>query len=188
VTGPRPVTVTKLEAAERQFRQAVRLHFGGTDPVSAHTLAAAACEILRDVAKHRGVHHPFHNEILPLIPRGKRKELLRVLKEEQNFLKHATTDPDESITLNPEYTELLLFEAARGHGALTGYETPETWVVIAWVCLKNPDVLVGGSFKELVTGPVAQSMSLKSPEVMVTVIDRLRAEHGDRLPIRRPLA
>jgi hypothetical protein len=165
----------------------VRLHFGGTDPVSAHTLTAAACEVLRDLARHRGIHHPFLNDILPLIPSGKKKEILRVFKKPQNFLKHATTDPDESITLNPEFTELLLFEAARAHGALTGYETPETWVVMTWVCLKNPDILRGGSFKVLVTSPLARSISLKHPDVMVTVIDQLRAQHGDRLPIRRAL-
>ena len=34
------ITITKLAAAESQFRQAVRLHFTGTDPASAHTLAA----------------------------------------------------------------------------------------------------------------------------------------------------
>ena len=125
MTGTGPITITKLEAAEWQFRQAVRLHFGGTDPVSAHTLAAAACEVLRDLAKHRGVPHPFLDGILPLIPPEKRKEIRRLFKKGQNFLKHATTDPDESITMNPEFTELLLFEAARAHGALTGYETPE---------------------------------------------------------------
>ena len=117
----------------------------------------------------------------------KRKEILRRFKKGQNFLKHATTDPDESITMNPEFTELLLFEAARAHGALTGYETPATCAVMMWVCLKNPDILLGGSFRELVTGPIAQSISLKHPDVMLTLIDRLRAEHGDRLPIRRPL-
>jgi len=147
VTGTGPITITKLEAAERQFRQVVRLHFGGTDPVSAHTLAAAACEVLRDLAKHRGVPHPFLDGILPLIPPEKRKEIRRLFKKGQNFLKHATTDPDESITMNPEFTELLLFEAARAHGALTGYETPETFGVITWVCLKNPDILLGGAFE-----------------------------------------
>ena len=64
-SGDGTVQVTKLSAAEHQFRQAVRLHFGGTDPVSALTLAAAGARILRDVAKHRGVYHPFHDECFP---------------------------------------------------------------------------------------------------------------------------
>jgi|SRR5262245_17118094 len=93
VTGTRPITITKLEAAERQFCQAVKLHFGGGDPVSAHTLAAASCEVLRDLAKHRGVPHPFLDGILPLIPPEKRKEILRLFKKGQNLLDARTTKP-----------------------------------------------------------------------------------------------
>jgi hypothetical protein len=104
VSDTGPVTLTKLEAAERQFRQAVSLHFGGVDPVSALTLAAAASEILRDVAKRKGVHHPLHNEVVPLVPPGKRKEFRRLIRKPQNFLKHARRDPDAAIALNPEFT------------------------------------------------------------------------------------
>jgi hypothetical protein len=129
-SGGGTLQITKLSAAEHQFRQAVRLHFGGTEAVSALTLAAAACEILRDVARHRGVFHPFHDEMLPLVPPSKKKKFLRLLKAPQNFLKHATTDPDGSLTLNPEFTECLLFEAARAHSHLAGYATPETQAVM----------------------------------------------------------
>lgn len=58
-------------AAIREARgvmELLKLHFGGVDPVSAHTLTAAACEVLRDLARHRAVHHSFPNEILPLVP------------------------------------------------------------------------------------------------------------------------
>ena len=43
--------LTRLEAAERQLRQAIRLFFGGGDEVSVHTLTGAACRVLRDLAK-----------------------------------------------------------------------------------------------------------------------------------------
>jgi hypothetical protein len=174
--------ITKLSAAENQFRQAVRLHFGGTDPVSALTLAAAACEILRDVAKHRGVSHPFHDEMLPLVPPSKKKKFLQLLKAPQNFLKHATTDPDGSLTLNPEFTEQLLFEAARAHFHLVSYQTPETCAVFMWFCLKNPDIVLDGPLKALVTSPLARSISFDHSDALLAWIDAMRAEHGDRLP------
>ncbi len=97
-------------------------------------------------------------------------------------MKHATTDPDESITLNPEFTELLLFEAARAHFALVGYETPETRAVCVWTCLKHPDLLLDGPFKDHCTNPQIRSISLDQPAALLTVIDNLRAAFGDRLP------
>jgi hypothetical protein len=160
----------------------VRLHFGGVDPVSAHTLAAAACEILRDVAKHRGVHHPFRNEILPLVPPAKKDEFFRLFKKPQNFLKHATTDPDGSMELKPEFTDWLLFEAARAHFALAGYDTPETRVIAMWFCCKYPDVILDGPHKDAVTIPYARS-TLDHPDLWLAMIDSLRAEHGDRRPV-----
>lgn len=177
----RAITITKIEAAERQFRQAVRLHFGGTDPVSALTLAAAACEILRGVAEHQGVYHPYHNEILPLVPPEKQKKFFHLFKAPQNFLKHATDDPDESMTLNPEFTEYLLFEAARAHSALVGYDTPETRVVMMWFCCKYPDVIRDGPDKDAVTFPHARP-TLERPDLWLATIDCLRAAYGERLP------
>jgi hypothetical protein len=159
----------------------VRLHFGGVDPVSAHTLAAAACEILRDVAKRKGVHHPYHNEVLPLVGPEKVPEFRRLIREDQNFLKHADRDPEGSMTLNPEFTECLLFEGARAHFALAGYETPETRVFAIWFCCKYPDVILDGPHKDAVTFPNARS-TLDRPDLWLDAIDSLRAEHGDRLP------
>lgn len=161
----------------------MRLHFGGTDPVSALTLTVAACEILRAVAKHRGVHHPFENEILPLVPRKKQKrhEFFRLFKAPQNFLKHARDDPDESLALNPEFTEWLLFEAARTYVALTGYDTPETRVVMVWFLCKYPNVIRDGPHKGTLTFPHARP-TLERPDLWLATIDGLRAAYGERLP------
>jgi hypothetical protein len=47
--------VSKLDAAKRQLETAIRLYFSDGDPVSIHTLTAAAYNILRDVTKQKGV-------------------------------------------------------------------------------------------------------------------------------------
>ena len=60
--------------------------------------------------------------MLPLVPPSKKTKFLHLFKAPQNFLKHADEDPEQSIALNPEFTELLLFEAARAHYRLVGYE------------------------------------------------------------------
>ena len=46
--------LTKLDAARRQLETAVRLYFHEGDPVSTHTLAAAAYNVLRALNKRQG--------------------------------------------------------------------------------------------------------------------------------------
>ena len=42
-------SITKLEAAERQLAQAIRLFFGQGDEIAIHTLASTAYQILSDM-------------------------------------------------------------------------------------------------------------------------------------------
>jgi hypothetical protein len=56
MTDNRPtLKVSKTDAAKRQLETAIRLWFFSADPVSIHTLAAAAHQILHDLGKKRGV-------------------------------------------------------------------------------------------------------------------------------------
>jgi hypothetical protein len=47
----RKIKISKLDAARRQLDTAIRLYFMEGDPVSVHTLAAAAFEILKDLVR-----------------------------------------------------------------------------------------------------------------------------------------
>ena len=47
--------VTRLEAADRQLRVAIRLFFERKDLIAVHTLTAAARGILRELARPRGI-------------------------------------------------------------------------------------------------------------------------------------
>jgi FAD/FMN-containing dehydrogenase len=49
------VHVTKIAAAERQLRTAIRMYFAGEDELSVHTLASAACRLLSDLKTARGM-------------------------------------------------------------------------------------------------------------------------------------
>lgn len=46
--------VAKLDAAKRQLETAIRLYFASADPVSIHTLTAAAYQLLLDLNKKAG--------------------------------------------------------------------------------------------------------------------------------------
>ena len=48
------IIVAKLDAAKRQLETAIRLYFSNGDPISIHTLAGAAYNIVWDVNKKRG--------------------------------------------------------------------------------------------------------------------------------------
>lgn len=47
--------ITKLAAAQRQLRAAIRMYFGGEDELAVHTVAAAAYRVLADLKADRGM-------------------------------------------------------------------------------------------------------------------------------------
>jgi hypothetical protein len=51
---PAQLHFSKLDVALRQLETAVTLYFHSADPVSIHTLTAAAYNVLRDLKTHRG--------------------------------------------------------------------------------------------------------------------------------------
>src|SRR5438045_7911123 len=65
--------ITKLEAAVRQLRAAILLYFSNGDEVAIHTLAFAAHEILRQLAKARGIQVGLDGETIEKIGKGDRK-------------------------------------------------------------------------------------------------------------------
>src|ERR1700730_12138153 len=50
------MTITKLDAAEREIVAAIQLLFDGGDPIPVYALAAAAREITTTLCEKRGVH------------------------------------------------------------------------------------------------------------------------------------
>jgi hypothetical protein len=102
------ITISKLDAARRQLRTAVTLWFTGGDPVSIHTLAFAAYEIMHVISKKR---NPNRRDLLfdsAMIPDEVRKEYNLAFKKHANFFKHGDRDPDETIPFNPALTESFI--------------------------------------------------------------------------------
>jgi hypothetical protein len=136
--------VTKLEATDRQLREAIRLHFEGRDPISIHTLAGAACELAADLSTAAGHPDPF----LELVKTERMKEAKDLIRGPQNFLKHADRDPEgvlefeEFATVFTILRALCLYEHASGKALL-----PEGMVFMAWAGVKYPSVLRDSAFK-----------------------------------------
>lgn len=90
-------TVTKIDAAERQLRVAIRLFFERKDMIAVHTLAAAALEVLRQLGASVGFKSIMFDLPDDLIIPEKRKEIVEIFRQAQNFFKHAGKDPNAEM-------------------------------------------------------------------------------------------
>lgn len=132
-----------MDAAVRQLETAVGLYAAEGDPVAIHTLTGAARQILEDVARRRkvpGLTLPGQAEGLI---RPERVAAFRaMLREAQNFLKHADRDPDRVLDFPVDASEPLLFDACLTFRRLTGEVRPWLQAFVIWVWLGNPELLV----------------------------------------------
>jgi O-acetylhomoserine/O-acetylserine sulfhydrylase-like pyridoxal-dependent enzyme len=106
------IRLTKFDAIRAQLDAAIELFFTSDNVVATHTLAAAAYNALKDIAKREGAEHPFiKTEYLQSLPDEERDRAHKLLHEPENFFKHADRDPTGEISFNAELTELLLIDA-----------------------------------------------------------------------------
>ncbi|PVE25972.1 hypothetical protein DC522_01665 [Microvirga sp. KLBC 81] len=85
----------KLEVARRQLGTALALYLDDLDPVSVHSLASAACELLEHLATKAG-KRPLNHYILPVFPGYKPSDLRRIQHEFWNAFKHALRPDQET--------------------------------------------------------------------------------------------
>ncbi len=142
------MNITKLDAAKRQLESALLLYFNYCDPVSIHTLCAAAYNILRDVNAKRG-GELMVKDMWQYLDAEKAKEFHRHVNMAENFFKHADRDSDGMYTFNPEGTEALLAEASRKYIEMTGEYPPYRHVFLTWFVVEHRNM-----FKE--HPPIAQ--------------------------------
>jgi hypothetical protein len=113
----RRIKVDKRAAAKRQTETAIRIWFSRSpDPVSVHSLAANANEILHGIAKHRRLQWRSFDTWVRLLP----QPLQDRLRFPRNFFKHANTDVDRVCDYLPFHGELLLFDATESYDELFG--------------------------------------------------------------------
>lgn len=127
--------ISKLDAARRQLETAVRLYFSDADPVSIHTLTAAAHTILADINKAQGGTPLLKESILQFAKPGKTEELRRFLNSAANFFKHANHDPQGTYAFTPSQTEMYLLDACLAYKALSGEIVPVLGAYQGWFWL-----------------------------------------------------
>jgi hypothetical protein len=129
--------LSKLDTALRQLETAVTPYFHHSDPVSIHTLTAAAYNVLRDIKKHRAANFGMFKDADMIYPE-RRREFLKMLNESENFFKHADKDPTADHEFCPEWTDFLLIDACEAYTRLTGERRPVLWAYVSWFCIRHP--------------------------------------------------
>jgi hypothetical protein len=138
-TDDTKIVVTKLDAARRQLKTAIKLWFEDGDPVAVHTLIAAAYEILDTLAQRSSAVDLLYAP--NIINDDHRIKWLRAIKSPANFFKHADRDPDGTLEFPFIANEMFMFFsciALEKMGKTVGME--ET-AMLFYFMLSNPDLI-----------------------------------------------
>lgn len=135
--------ISKLDAAKRQLEIAIRLFFSNGDPVSIHTLTAAAYNVLKDLNKQRGgapmlIKEKIHNYII----KDKLKEFKKLINKAENFFKHADKNHEATIDFNPDQSELLMLDACFTYSDLSGEFPPLFKLYQVWLMVNHQNLFI----------------------------------------------
>jgi len=132
-----PIKITKLEAARRQLVTAIRIYFANGDPVSIHTLAAAAFGILDDLDNHGASTGTIFDQIATRITPEYVDSFREALRRPQNFFKHADRDPENILEFRPGSAGVIIWAACEKYCELTKEELLETAAFHRWILIRN---------------------------------------------------
>lgn len=130
--------VSKLEAGRRQLETAIILYFNYGDPVSIHSLGAAADTIFRDLSERRG-RRTVPKDLWQFVDKRAAKEFQRLINQSDNLFKHADNDPN-GLELDPRMTEAVMLDAVREHWQLTGEQPPLLSLYLIWLVTQHPEI------------------------------------------------
>jgi hypothetical protein len=127
VSAPKPekplpkwlVKITRQDAARGQLDSAILLWFLGQDRASIHTLAVAAQTLLHNVGKKAGKPSRSIEWVKSQPP-----SFQKVVRDAQNFFKHASKDPDRVLIYAPFMAETFMIDAITCFHRLYDFLTP----------------------------------------------------------------
>jgi hypothetical protein len=137
------IVLSKFDVAERQLLQAITMFFHDEDPVSIHTLAEAAAQVLSDIGEKYGAKSFLRES--DKIREDKKKEWLGYLFKSRNFFKHADRDKDGRHEFKTEFNDFSLLDAVHMYTAIKKQWVPETLVFQSWFAVEYPNLIEKGS-------------------------------------------
>jgi len=133
--------ITKINAARSQLATAIQLYFEDRDPISVHTLAMAAAEII-DRLCTRSETVSIRDDMLATIHPARRGLAKVAWNSAQNFFKHADPGkPDVLLDFSEERNLFAILMAAYGL-RLLNISMIEARVFEAWLRFVEPQLFV----------------------------------------------
>lgn len=169
----------KIEAARRQLGTALDLYIRDRDPVSVHTLAGAAGEILEHYAQKEG-GVSFSSRVLGYSPDLTEKDWNDAKRQFRNALKHAATkkgaerDDEELLAAFSDADNTIhLFMAWIDYGNVAKMMPIEAQTFIVWCDAIFPSAPMVARSREFFTGIQSKSPS-RQKAALSRGIDRVR--------------
>jgi hypothetical protein len=146
----KPIKVSKLDAAQRNVRTAIRLWFTDGDPVSIHTLISTAHEIIHTLFRRRGLKGLLFDS--RIIKDEYRSQWAAHITKPYTFFKHARHDPDGEIDFNPDVNEGLIMACVHGLSRMEADVDLEEWAFGQWMKIQHPEYFYDDDGKPLPKG------------------------------------
>ena len=144
---PKSEKITKLEGAERNLKTAIQLFFDNGDMLSVHALVAGAHEVLHTLLLKSGIKASLIKDN-PTIRKEKLKEFRSLMNRTQNFLKHADTDPHDTLKYYEAETPFWIHDAIRMHKILLKASDSRTFLIFEIWFLREYPTIFGDEAKE----------------------------------------
>lgn len=149
------IPLSPLDVARAQLRTACRLYFESLDPISTHSLASNAHEIVVDLKKkHPSMPQAIQEIMIDKFGNGgtkKRQSIWKMIHQSKNYFKHAGRIAD-SIVFDPRETDMMLFDACRFYLHVSKAQLPiELMIFVFWFCIQNPDFFRDSKLKDHIT-------------------------------------
>lgn len=172
---PDRITVTKLDAAKRQLRTAIRLWFEGVDPISVHVLAFSAYEIVHTLFKRKGLRGLLFDNAR--IREEYRSEWAKRIKAAASFFKHAQKDPDAALEFWTPANEILILFSLRGLAEMG--EPPELeWSAFShWYAMQHPELLLESVYENILAAEVIKNLRRMNPRDYFNAFCQLSREY-----------
>jgi hypothetical protein len=133
-----------LDAASRQLHTAIRLWFDEGDPVSIHTLASAAHEIIHTLFRSKGLKGLLFDT--PIVKPEGRSLWASSLKSAFNFFKHARHDEGAVLDFHPGINEILIATCCKGIREIGSPATVEELAFMYWAFFTQPESFPDSDF------------------------------------------
>jgi Domain of unknown function (DUF6538) len=168
------VRVNKMDVARRQLDAAIRMTFGGEDPIAIHTVAAAGHRIVRDICKSRGNIEGYRHFTGWLAP-GQEKKFWKAINRSANFFKHADNDANTIHEMDENETDFLIVLASKWYGDLGFTQSVEMRSFAAWFAMCHPKTFTPAARAAVKCGALAAQFDTMSNKLrQLPRKDRLR--------------